>query len=85
MKRRPTPTGLRHEVRCDRCSVVFIERGTLKDTEERARIRGWVVWRGTTMGGEEVTVRLCPKCRDDRSRGSRIERMRQPEGGQPLF
>lgn len=85
MKRRSVSVGPTHRIQCQSCPEVFTERGSLKDTEERARIRGWVVWRGTTMGGEATAVQLCPRCRDNKSRGSRAERLAPPEGSQPLF
>lgn len=51
------------DIYCDRyseCNSVYMNRGP--NTEEMARARGWVIWRGSTMGGKEQEVRLCDKC-----------------------
>lgn len=65
------------------CESVFYEAGD--DTLERARIRGWGIWDGELMGGEKKSLRLCPRCRDDKSRGTKASRLAPPEGSVPLF
>lgn len=50
---------------CDnfkKCQFAIPYADTDHLTEERARARGWHVWHGTTMGGTEKTVVLCPSC-----------------------
>lgn len=65
------------------CKASFPESGN--DTEVRARIRGWGIWSGETIGGVKRTLRLCPQCRNDRRRGSKADRLAPPEGSVPLF
>lgn len=77
--------GPLNDIACDTCPATFSETGELAVTEERARIRGWAIWRGRLGSGAEVTIRACPKCRDNRSRGTRAERLTPPPGSQPLF
>lgn len=51
------------DIYCDRFSVcrsVYLSRGPL--TEQMAQARGWVIWRGSTMGGKDSEVTLCDKC-----------------------
>jgi hypothetical protein len=48
---------------CDRrpgCGSVYLDRGP--GTENMAQARGWVIWRGVTMGGKQQEVILCDKC-----------------------
>jgi hypothetical protein len=48
---------------CDRrpeCNSVYLDRGP--GTENMAQARGWVIWRGETMGGKQQEVILCDKC-----------------------
>jgi hypothetical protein len=48
---------------CDRyseCNSMYLDRGA--NTEAMAQARGWVIWRGATMGGQEQEVKLCDKC-----------------------
>jgi hypothetical protein len=48
---------------CDRyseCNSMYLDRGP--NTEAMAQARGWVIWRGATMGGQEQEVKLCDKC-----------------------
>ena len=46
--------------RFDVCRSKVLSRG--KDTENVARAKGWHIWRGTTMGGQDQEVTLCDKC-----------------------
>jgi hypothetical protein len=48
---------------CDRfsvCNSMILDRGP--DTENVARAKGWHLWKGTTMGGQEQEVTLCDTC-----------------------
>jgi hypothetical protein len=48
---------------CDRfseCNSMYMDRGP--DTEKMAQARGWVIFRGKTMGGQDHEVTLCDKC-----------------------
>jgi hypothetical protein len=38
------------------------------DSEERARVKGWHIWEGTTMGGKHQRVVLGPRCVGKRQR-----------------
>lgn len=71
------------DIRCDTCGAIFRDLG--KATENSARVKGWGIWRGKTHGGDEVELKICPTCRDDRRRGSRADRLAQPPGSVPLF
>lgn len=89
----PRPKGLRLPVQaveiafwCDNhptCENFF--KGDKANAETRARIKGWGIWSGVTIGGKQTTLRLCPRCRDDKRRGSKAERLAPPEGSVPLF
>lgn len=69
------------DIYCDRfpeCRSVYMDRG--QDTEAMAQARGWTIWRGRTMGGQEQEVILCDKCVEA---GRRITRPRMvPLDGQ---
>jgi hypothetical protein len=48
---------------CDRysvCNSMYMDRGP--NTETMARAKGWHIWRGQTLGGQEQEVILCDKC-----------------------
>jgi len=67
----------------DICGAYFKDAGI--KTEAKARIQGWGIWSGKTEGGQELSLRLCPRCCDDKRRGSRKEKLAAPEGSIPLF
>jgi hypothetical protein len=51
------------DIYCDRfseCGSVVLDRGS--DTESVARAKGWHMWKGQTMGGQDQEVTLCDKC-----------------------
>lgn len=51
------------DIICDRfdvCRNKIFDRGDR--TEDFARVKGWHIWRGTTMGGKEQVVTLCGAC-----------------------
>lgn len=52
------------------CQSQFRERGSRARTQEQARVAGWHIFEGTTMGGKVVHVVLCPKCVGKRSRAA---------------
>lgn len=77
---------MKDAISCDLCEAQFKTKGEITNsTRERARINGWAIWSGTTYGGRPVSVCLCPRCRDDKRKGSKVERLKPPEGSQPLF
>jgi hypothetical protein len=47
-------------VRCDNCPAT-----TLSSREAAVFGLGWRTWSGTTVGGEQRTVTLCPRCVGD--------------------
>ena len=70
------------DIYCDRfseCRSVFLSRSTgLRGDptdESMAQARGWVIWRGTTMGGKEQEVILCDKCVEASRRMTRRHRV----------
>jgi hypothetical protein len=70
---------------CDNHAICETSFKAGADAETRARIRGWGIWSGVTIGGKQTTLRLCPKCRDDKRRGTKADRLAPPEGSVPLF
>lgn len=51
------------DVICDRfdvCRSKVLDRGP--KTEDYARAKGWHIWRGETMGGQQQVVTLCGQC-----------------------
>ena len=84
-KRLSVPASVEIAFWCDNHATceTFFKGG--KDAETRARVQGWGIWSGVTMGGQQTTLRLCPRCRDDKRRGSRADRLAPPEGSVPLF
>lgn len=52
----PLAPGRREHFACDRCLTgAWCSRDTL-------RMRGWIVFDGTSQTGKELHVRQCPKC-----------------------
>lgn len=51
---------------CDnyaRCNSLIDKLGLPQSqADERARLKGWRVWRGTTLGGTTTDLILCPRC-----------------------
>jgi hypothetical protein len=61
---------------------MYLDRGP--NTEEMARAGGWVIWRGTTMGGKEQEVKLCDKCVEASRRMSRRHKYETLPGQYPI-
>ena len=66
---------------CDRysvCNSMYMDRGTGNpgdpSTESMAQARGWIIWRGATMGGKLQEVILCDLCVDASRRRVRHDR-----------
>lgn len=61
------------DVTCQRsdCPNRVLARSTQAATDERARVSGWRVWDGPTVGGVVQRLAVCPDC-------SRIPRPRRP-------
>jgi hypothetical protein len=56
-------------IMCDRysdCGSIYLDRAIPggPSTESMAQARGWIIWRGQTMGGQNQEVILCDKCVD---------------------
>jgi hypothetical protein len=76
---------------CDRyseCRSIFLDRSTGRSgeptTESMAQARGWVIWRGTTMGGKQQEVKLCDKCIEASRRMLRQHRYETLPGQYPI-
>jgi hypothetical protein len=70
---------------CDRrpdCDSNYLYRGP--NTEEMARAGGWIIWRGTTMGGKDQEVILCDKCVEASRRGFRRNKYDTLPGQYPI-
>jgi hypothetical protein len=70
---------------CDRytvCKSMYMDRGP--NTKEMARIKGWIVWRGETMGGKIQEVVLCEDCVDRSRRSMRRNRYEELPGQYPI-
>lgn len=52
------------EIRCQKCSTRFssAETDLGMPEEPQARVAGWAVWSGKTMGGRDETRVFCPRC-----------------------
>lgn len=48
--------GREHQA-CDRCLIAAWA------SKDALRVRGWVVYDGTSFTGKPLNVRLCPACR----------------------
>lgn len=54
-----------YAIYCDNykiCKRMFIHRGTTHATETRARVAGWHIYHGRTIGGACHDAVLCPTC-----------------------
>jgi hypothetical protein len=72
---------------CDnqpRCKESLPWQATQEATYARARARGWRVWSGTTMSGDQAQMRLCPRCVGKHARGERVPPGRPMPGQQEL-
>lgn len=70
---------------CDRfdvCKSTYLDRGLR--TKEMAQARGWVVWRGETMGGTIQEVTLCDKCVETSRRAIRRHRYEELPNQYPI-
>lgn len=60
-----TATMPRTEIRCQNCPAVFQGSRTVDlgmSDAGGARVAGWIVWSGTTIGGREESRTFCPRC-----------------------
>jgi hypothetical protein len=76
-------TPLPQPVTCQRkdCLATVLALSTQAATDERARVGGWRVWDGPTLGGSVARAAICPE-------HARVPRPRKPdvqEYDQPLF
>lgn len=74
------------EIQCDNyatCGNARMRAGSLEFSIESARVRGWHVWTGYTIGGTQVSAILCDECIGRRER--KHLRSVPLEGDQPLF
>lgn len=54
-----------YAIYCDNyktCKQMVLHRGTAHATETRARVGGWHIFHGQTMGGAPHEAVLCPAC-----------------------
>lgn len=58
---------------CDTCGHVRVAACTQGDTIEMMRAAGWAHMKGTTLGGQEFETILCPACRRDEKRRTRVK------------
>ena len=73
------------DIYCDRypeCHSMYLSRGP--NTRKMAQARGWVIWRGQTMGGKEQEVILCDKCVEASRRQMRRHRYETLPGQYPI-
>lgn len=59
------------DLHCDNfalCGGVFAERGTMVAGLEQARVKGWHIFHGYTVGGAYMVSFLCPACVGQRAR-----------------
>jgi len=52
----------------DVCEFSFYDHGGEQETIKVARSRGWHIFDGTTIGGQEHKGILCPRCAGSRRR-----------------
>jgi len=45
------------------CNSILFDK-----TEEQARVKGWHIWTGFTIGGKKATRTLCARCVDSKRR-----------------
>lgn len=70
---------------CDRyteCNSMYMDRGP--GTENMAQAKGWIIWRGQTMGGKDKEVILCDKCVEASRRMVRRHRIDALPGQYPI-
>lgn len=79
------------DIYCDRyssCGSIYLDRDSKvpgsPTTESMAQARGWIVWRGSTMGGKDSEVILCDKCVDASRRMLRRHRYEVLPGQYPV-
>lgn len=66
----PDPARVIQE--CDDCEYLAWA------SDDALRVRGWLVYDGTTEGGQPATTRVCPKCQRKRVRVQQLtERQHQ--------
>lgn len=56
---------LAYAIYCDNykiCKQMVMHRGTTHATETRARVAGWHIYHGYTIGGAPHEAALCPQC-----------------------
>lgn len=54
-----------YAIYCDNykiCKQMVLHRGTTHATETRARVAGWHIYHGQTIGGARHDAVLCPTC-----------------------
>lgn len=52
-------------IACDNyetCGSVAQWRGSTQATYQSARVKGWHIFQGSTMGGAQLTAVICDKC-----------------------
>lgn len=60
-----TLTARRIEIRCQNCPRTFDNPHAGSHSlpaPDAARVAGWTVWEGTTLGGKQVKRVFCPRC-----------------------
>lgn len=73
----PQPVSCQHSP----CPNIVMAQSTQAATDERARVSGWRVWDGPTLGGSNARVAICPE-------HARVPRPRKPlvqDYDEPLF
>ncbi len=71
-------------VYCDNyatCNGVVLDWSNDHPTDDMLRVRGWRVWRGDSMTGVPLDVKLCDKC----VKSSRLIKAEVLEGQEELF
>jgi hypothetical protein len=71
-------------VYCDNyatCNGVFLDWSNDYPSDLMLRVRGWRVWRGDSMTGVPLDVKLCDRC----VKSSRLIRAEVLEGQEELF
>lgn len=54
------------------CNSYVLDLGTAERTETKARVRGWHIFTGTTIGGDPHRGVLCPTCLGPSRRGGSV-------------
>lgn len=74
------------EIQCDNfatCGNARMRAGSLQFALESARVHGYHIWMGYTIGGQKVAAVLCGECIGSHRRPPR--KIAPLEGDQPLF